>query len=78
MSQESTTKSSLRNKRLAIRVLDAVREFGILLLVFAPLDAVFTGRDVLWAPSAGVLFAIVGFCALTTALVVEWRWIDVE
>jgi hypothetical protein len=68
---------SLRNKRLMTRGLEALREFGILLLAFAPLESVVNRREIPWVNSTGFWFSLGGLGALMTAWVIEWRWSDV-
>ena len=52
------------------RIEEGMREVGILLIAFAPLDAVLAER-----PAVGVLlfFLLLGIALFTTALVLEWR-----
>ena len=61
-------------RRLGDRVLEGMREVGILLIAFAPLDAVLAeNRE---ARSTLLLFLALGGFLFAVALIIEWRWGD--
>jgi hypothetical protein len=55
------------------RVIDGIREAGVLFATFAPLDAAFTGREGSMS-TAVLLFALGGLC-FCSAIFVEARYV---
>jgi hypothetical protein len=60
-------------RRLADRVLELMRELGVLFLAFAPLDAGLSQRPLRESAGALLLFAGLGFFLFGAALMFEWR-----
>ena len=65
---------SAKVRRIRDRVLDGMREVGVLLIAFAPLDAVLVENRS--ARSALLLFLALGGFLFAVALIIEWRWGD--
>jgi hypothetical protein len=65
--------SRRRNMIVAERVLEAMREIGILLIAFAPLGFAVTDAPATssWPYLSG--FLIVGLALLASSIIVEWR-----
>ena len=60
-------------RRLADRILEAMREIGVLLLAFTPLDIALNPSSVRDSAGALLLFIGVGLFLFGAALVFEWR-----
>jgi hypothetical protein len=63
-----------KTARFGERILEGMREIGVLLFAFAPLDAALQPRDI--SGVAGFLAVFLGSGALLFfgALVIEWRY----
>ena len=61
-------------RRARNRVLEGAREVGVLLIAFAPLDAVLIESR--GARSTPLLFLVLGCFLFVTALIAEWRCDD--
>lgn len=62
-----------KTARLSARILEALREIGVLLVAFTPLDAVLLQRDI---PNMALFLAAFlgsGVMLFLVALVFEWR-----
>ena len=60
--------------RLGARILEAMREVGILLLAFTPLDAVLLSHDIANVVAFLVAFLGSGLLLFFGALILEWRY----
>jgi hypothetical protein len=64
-------------ERLGSRVLEALREIGILLMAFGPLEAAISSAKA-WNISVGLLFFGGGLRLFVMALILEWRRTDAD
>jgi hypothetical protein len=70
----------VKAKRLGLRVLEALREVGVLLMAFGPLEAALNANKgaALWANRAGPLFFAIGLGLFLLAVYLEWRFVDAD
>ena len=65
-------------RRLGSRIFEGLREVGVLLIAFAPLEAGLSEKDVLDQARFLVGFLGGGFLVFGLTLVLEWRFLDVD
>lgn len=67
--------NSKKRRQLHRRILEALREVGVLLIAFAPLDVVLKGgKELQWG--AMLSFFLVGLSAFALGSIAEWRFDD--
>ena len=73
--------SVMKAQRLGLRVLEAFREVGVLLMAFGPLEAALNANNkgaAHWANRAGSLFFAIGLGSFLLAVYLEWRFVDAD
>jgi len=66
--------------RLVQHAISGCREVGVLLVAFGPLEAALksTAGSEAGNNPAGLMFFAIGICLFVTALLMEWRLLDVR
>lgn len=71
-------RNSSRSERLGRRVVDGLREVGVLLIAFGPLESALRGPDPAYHARFLIEFGGGGLLLFGLSLLLEWRFDDAE